>query len=115
MAFITRPKTIYSRTNKYYHAAAGYVTTSTLLAAIQQGFYATWPLLTERVMLKHLHAATKPRPEINNASQGQKDPTPIKKYNTYAKVYNLKNIMYTNQIGASHKVKPRKQVPYDFM
>ena len=37
----------------YYHAAVGYSAKPMWLAAIQWGFYATWPLLTERAVPKH--------------------------------------------------------------
>ena len=38
----------------YLHWAAGYPPKKTWLAAIKQGFYATWPGLTEELIRKHL-------------------------------------------------------------
>eukprot|EP00956_Cyclotella_meneghiniana_P010727 scaffold15031_cov47-Cyclotella_meneghiniana.AAC.1 len=47
----------------WYHAAAGYPTKATWLAAIDAGFYATWPLLTAKAVRKHF-------PESDEVTKG---------------------------------------------
>ena len=37
----------------YYHAVAGYPTKPIWIAVIRKGFYASWPLLTEKAVNKH--------------------------------------------------------------
>ena len=37
---------------KYYHTAAGYLTKTMWIKAINEGFFATWPLLTTRAVNK---------------------------------------------------------------
>ena len=43
----------------YHHAAEGYSMKLTGLRAIQQEFYATWPLFTERAIIKHFPKSPK--------------------------------------------------------
>jgi hypothetical protein len=99
---------------RYLHAAAGYPTKSTWTAAIKNGNFVTWPLLTVENVNKHY-------PENNETDKGhmkmqrmnvrstkiveekteQEDTTPLpKKNDVYTHVFNAHDTMYTDQTGA---------------
>eukprot|EP00804_Cyclotella_cryptica_P010211 CCRYP_013825-RA/>CCRYP_013825-RA protein AED:0.46 eAED:0.17 QI:0/0/0/0.57/1/1/7/0/869 len=49
----TQPDIIIEQSIRYLHAAAGFPTKSTWLAAIRKGNYSTWPLITVKNVHKH--------------------------------------------------------------
>ena len=93
----------------YYNAEAGHPIKPTWLAAIQKGFLATWPLLTEQGVHKHFlelpevagghmrHQRQGLRYTMPHSKDHHDQPKVKTEHGTYAQVYDMKNIL-PNQI-----------------
>ena len=107
----------------YFHAAAGFPTKETFVASVRAGNYVTWPGLTTTLISKHFPdsdktqkghmkgqrkgvRSTKVKPEIEiKIEPGTEDAPPklvvIKKLNDiFIKIYELSEMIHTNQTGA---------------
>ncbi len=104
----------------YHHALAGFPLKETFLAAVRAGNYATWPSLTNTLILKHFPNLDKmQRGHIKGQRKRMRQtkvaaqvmikvelgtanpplPTIKKHYNIFVVVYNLMNTIHTDQTG----------------
>eukprot|EP00804_Cyclotella_cryptica_P026336 CCRYP_007671-RA/>CCRYP_007671-RA protein AED:0.18 eAED:0.21 QI:0/0/0/1/0/0.33/3/0/1086 len=107
-------QTIYSiidQSIRYLHAAAGFPTKSTWLAAIRKGNYSTWPLITVKNVNKHFPQSEETQQgHMRNQRQGtrstkqalpQAEPcTPLPQlHDIFIRTYDTHNTLYTDQTG----------------
>eukprot|EP00804_Cyclotella_cryptica_P008991 CCRYP_003100-RA/>CCRYP_003100-RA protein AED:0.31 eAED:0.29 QI:0/-1/0/1/-1/1/1/0/525 len=96
---------------RYLHAAAGFPTKSTWLAAICKGNYSTWPLITVKNIHKHFPQSEKTQQgHMRNQRQGtrstkqalpQAEPrTPLPQlHDIFIRTYDTHSTLYTDQTG----------------
>jgi hypothetical protein len=104
----------------YHHASAGFPAKETFLAAVRAGNYATWPGLTNTLILKHFPKLDKTQKEhmkryrkgvrsmkvtapvtieVEPGTPNPPPPTIKKHYNIFIVVYELLNTIHTDQIS----------------
>eukprot|EP00804_Cyclotella_cryptica_P011352 CCRYP_016364-RA/>CCRYP_016364-RA protein AED:0.38 eAED:0.38 QI:0/-1/0/1/-1/1/1/0/377 len=96
---------------RYLHAAAGFPTKSTWLAAIRKGNYSTWPLITVKNVHKHFPQSEETQQgHMRNQRQGtrstkqalpQAEPrTPLPQlHDIFIRTYDTHSTLYTDQTG----------------
>eukprot|EP00804_Cyclotella_cryptica_P024289 CCRYP_012553-RA/>CCRYP_012553-RA protein AED:0.37 eAED:0.37 QI:0/0/0/1/0/0/2/0/683 len=96
---------------RYLHAAAGFPTKSTWLAAIRKGNYSTWPLITVKNVHKHFPQSEETQQgHMRNQRQGtrstkqalpQAEPrTPLPQlHDIFIRTYDTHGTLYTDQTG----------------
>eukprot|EP00804_Cyclotella_cryptica_P000450 CCRYP_019933-RA/>CCRYP_019933-RA protein AED:0.03 eAED:0.04 QI:0/0/0/1/0.4/0.16/6/0/1642 len=96
---------------QYLHAAAGFPTKSTWLAAIRKGNYSTWPLITVKNVHKHFPQSEETQQgHMRNQRQGtrstkqalpQAEPhTPLPQlHDIFIRTYDTHSTLYTDQTG----------------
>eukprot|EP00804_Cyclotella_cryptica_P003838 CCRYP_020455-RA/>CCRYP_020455-RA protein AED:0.30 eAED:0.34 QI:0/0/0/1/1/1/2/0/650 len=96
---------------RYLHAAAGFPTKSTWLAAIRKGNYSTWPLITVKNVHKHFPQSEETQQgHMRNQHQGtrstkqalpQAEPcTPLPQlHDIFIQTYDTHGTLYTDQTG----------------
>eukprot|EP00804_Cyclotella_cryptica_P029060 CCRYP_005247-RA/>CCRYP_005247-RA protein AED:0.20 eAED:0.15 QI:0/0/0/1/0/0/4/0/830 len=96
---------------RYLHAAAGFPTKSTWLAAIRKGNYSTWPLITVKNIHKHFPQSEETQQgHMRNQRQGtrstkqalpQAEPrTPLPQlHDIFIRTYDTHGTLYTDQTG----------------
>ena len=96
---------------RYLHAAAGFPTKSTRLAAIRKGNYSTWPLITVKNVHKHFPQSEETQQgHMRNQRQGtrstkqalpQAEPsTPLPQlHDIFIRIYDTHGTLYTDQTG----------------
>eukprot|EP00804_Cyclotella_cryptica_P009053 CCRYP_003151-RA/>CCRYP_003151-RA protein AED:0.23 eAED:0.28 QI:0/0/0/1/0/0/3/0/973 len=96
---------------RYLHAAAGFPTKSTWLAAIRKGNYSTWPLITVKSVHKHFPQSEETQQgHMRNQRQGtrstkqalpQAEPrTPLPQlHDIFIRTYDTHGTLYTDQTG----------------
>eukprot|EP00804_Cyclotella_cryptica_P006780 CCRYP_019524-RA/>CCRYP_019524-RA protein AED:0.42 eAED:0.37 QI:0/0/0/1/0/0/4/0/627 len=109
---------------RYLHAAAGFPTKSTWLAAIRKGNYSTWPLITVKNVHKHFPQSEETQQgHMRNQRQGtrstkqalpQAEPrTPLPQlHDIFIRTYDTHSTLYTDQTVPS-SLQSRKSVPDD--
>eukprot|EP00804_Cyclotella_cryptica_P002793 CCRYP_009348-RA/>CCRYP_009348-RA protein AED:0.05 eAED:0.04 QI:0/0/0/1/1/1/3/0/1214 len=96
---------------RYLHAAAGFPTKSTWLAAIRKGNYSTWPLITVKNVHKHFPQSEETQQgHMRNQRQGTRSTkqalpqaessTPLPQlHDIFIRTYDTHGTLYTDQTG----------------
>ncbi|MCP4746067.1 MAG: hypothetical protein GY874_07980, partial [Desulfobacteraceae bacterium] len=97
------------KTIAYFHAAAGFPTKETWIKAIRNGNYDTWPGLTEEAVNKYYPESDETqkghmkgqRQGLRSTTDAPPKPTqpPKKRHETFMKVIDMRETMYTDQTG----------------